>query len=365
MLKSFLLKTKKTGGGAGNKPAEILSRRILAIDIGGGTQDILIYDENQPMENCYKMILPSPTVILARKIRKLTMEKKPIYLTGELMGGGPCTRAIKLHLKKGLPVYSSPRAAKTIKDDPEKVKGLGVQITDAPPEKAETLTLSDVDLQVLQKTLESFEIEMPEEFAVAVQDHGESIDMSNRLFRFKHWERFMTEGGDISSLIYYDIPPYLTRMKSVQKVIPKALVMDTCSAALWGALEDENIARHRDKGLTLINMGNQHTFAVLLKGSIVYGLLEHHTGILTFEQLQDYVNRFKSRTVTHQEIFDSGGHGCYIKDNIQDSDSFEFTAVTGPQRHLARKLGYYEAAPYGDMMLTGSFGLVSAALTTT
>jgi len=338
-----------------------LSRRILALDVGGGTQDILIYDENQPMENCYKMILPSPTVILARKIKKMTMGNKPIFLTGNLMGGGPCTRAVKLHLQKGLPVYSSPQAAKTIKDDPDKVKSLGVQITDNPPAGAELLTLSDIDLPVLQKTLENYQIEMPEKFAVAVQDHGESIEISNRLFRFKHWEKFMKEGGDISRLAYYNIPPYLTRMKSVQKVIPGALVMDTCSAAIWGALEDENIARYREEGLTLINIGNQHTFAVLLKGSLVYGLFEHHTGILTSDQLQNYMERFKSGDLTHEEIFNSGGHGCYIKENIKNN--FEFTAVTGPQRYLARSLGYYEAAPYGDMMLTGSFGLISATLT--
>jgi hypothetical protein len=33
-------------------------------------------------------------------------------------------------------------------------------------------------------------------------------------------------------------------------------------------------------------------------------------------------------------------------------------AVTGPHRRLARGLGYHEAAPHGDMMLAGSWGLV-------
>ena len=34
--------------------------------------------------------------------------------------------------------------------------------------------------------------------------------------------------------------------------------------------------------------------------------------------------------------------------------------TTGPQRQMAADLGYHFAAPYGDMMLTGSFGLVTA-----
>jgi hypothetical protein len=33
--------------------------------------------------------------------------------------------------------------------------------------------------------------------------------------------------------------------------------------------------------------------------------------------------------------------------------------VTGPRRSIAKPLGWYEAAPYGDMMLTGCFGLLS------
>jgi hypothetical protein len=35
-------------------------------------------------------------------------------------------------------------------------------------------------------------------------------------------------------------------------------------------------------------------------------------------------------------------------------------AVTGPRRSLVEGLGYYPAAPYGNMMLAGCFGLVAA-----
>jgi hypothetical protein len=36
--------------------------------------------------------------------------------------------------------------------------------------------------------------------------------------------------------------------------------------------------------------------------------------------------------------------------------------VTGPNRHIAAPLGYYQAVPYGDMMLAGPYGLVRATL---
>ncbi|UNC92377.1 DUF1786 domain-containing protein [Candidatus Contubernalis alkaliaceticus] len=338
----------------------VLKKRILAVDVGGGTQDILVYDPAYPMENCYKMILPSQTVVLARKIRKLTNDNKPLFLNGDVMGGGPCVRALKNHLNKGLKVYATAQAAKTIKDDPKKVKDLGVEITYSAPAGVENLQMGDIDLDSLRKIFNNFEIEMPEVFAVAVQDHGESLDMSNRLFRFKHWKRFIKEGGEIKNLAYYSVPSYLTRMQSVQRLLPGALMMDTCSAAVWGALEDKEISGHRENGLTLINMGNQHTFAVLLRGSAIHGLFEHHTGILNPSQIDYYVKKLQDFSLTHDEVFDSGGHGCYISEEIQGD--FSFTAVTGPQRNLAVELGYYPAAPYGDMMLTGPFGLVSAAL---
>ena len=35
--------------------------KILAIDIGAGTQDVLLYDAQLTPENCISMILPTPT----------------------------------------------------------------------------------------------------------------------------------------------------------------------------------------------------------------------------------------------------------------------------------------------------------------
>ena len=46
--------------------------RILAIDIGTGTQDIILLDSRLDFENSYKMVLPSPTLILRKKIQAAT-----------------------------------------------------------------------------------------------------------------------------------------------------------------------------------------------------------------------------------------------------------------------------------------------------
>ena len=63
--------------------------RILAIDIGTGTQDILLFDTATEVENCLQMVMPSPTVLVARQIRDAAARGQDVLLTGTLMGGGP------------------------------------------------------------------------------------------------------------------------------------------------------------------------------------------------------------------------------------------------------------------------------------
>ena len=46
--------------------------KVLAIDVGKGTQDILLYDSTQRTENCIKMVLPSQTQIIAQRIMQAT-----------------------------------------------------------------------------------------------------------------------------------------------------------------------------------------------------------------------------------------------------------------------------------------------------
>ena len=91
--------------------------RILAIDMGTGTQDILLFDSSGPVENCLKMIMPSATEIAARRIRRATRDRRDVVLTGVTMGGGPCAWALEAHLKAGLRAYATPEAAQTFDDD--------------------------------------------------------------------------------------------------------------------------------------------------------------------------------------------------------------------------------------------------------
>ena len=86
--------------------------RLLCLDIGSGTQDILLWDTAQPAENALQLVLPSPTLLVARKIEAATTRGEAIVLTGETMGGGACTGALRNHLRAGLQAYATPEAAR-------------------------------------------------------------------------------------------------------------------------------------------------------------------------------------------------------------------------------------------------------------
>jgi uncharacterized protein (DUF1786 family) len=335
--------------------------RILAIDVGAGTQDILLYESDKPIENCVKMILPSQTSLVAGRIKRATTEGHDVFLIGNVMGGGPCVSAMKRHIKAGFSIWATPLAAKTIRDNPSEVEEMGVRIVEEAPTRAVVIETRDVDLDSLRQALALFDIELPECYAIAVQDHGETLEGSQRRFRFQHWERFVKAGGHITSLAYREIPAYFTRMKAIQADVPGALLMDTGSAAIWGALCDPAVAAHQEEGLVIVNVGNQHTVGVLLKGERVWGLFEHHTVLLTSEKLSAYVATLRRGTLSNDEVYDEHGHGAMIHADYPPDGFFEFVAVTGPNRRMAEGLGYYMAVPHGDMMLSGAFGLVAAA----
>jgi len=114
---------------------------LLAVDVGGGTQDILLFQPGQPLENALQLVLPSPTVLIGEAVERATAEGRDLLLTGVTMGGGPCSWAIEAHLKAGHRVYALPEPARTLDDDLDVVARLGVTVV--APDEAEALRSRD------------------------------------------------------------------------------------------------------------------------------------------------------------------------------------------------------------------------------
>src|SRR5437867_2846762 len=230
--------------------------RILAIDVGTGTQDILLFDSEQPVENALQLIMPSPTQIAAGRIRRATASWRPVALSGVVAGGGPCHWALEDHLRAGLPAYATAEAATTFDDDLDRVREMGVTIVGEDETltlDAERVRLRDLDLEAIRRALASFDVDgCFDGLALGCLDHGAAPPgYSDRLFRFEHLRRVVESRNDLraSAFLPEELPGYLTRARTLiacaDPGVP-TVFLDTGPAAALGALQDEPVAGERE-----------------------------------------------------------------------------------------------------------------------
>jgi uncharacterized protein (DUF1786 family) len=341
--------------------------RILAIDVGTGTQDVLVFEAGTLIENAVQLIMPSPTALVAQRVKVATADRVDLLLTGVTMGGGPDHWAVEAHLRAGLKVYATADAARTFDDDLERVTAMGIRIVDGPngTGAARRLELRDVYTAELMTALGAFGVSTAfDAVAVAVFDHGAAPPgVSDRRFRFDYLREQVDRGIGLTGFGFLadEIPERMTRMRAVASTWTGSeplFVMDTGPAAVLGALEDRRVRSvHR---VTIANLGNFHVIAALLEGGDIRSLLEHHTGELTKAKLEGYLEALAAGTLSNQSVFDDMGHGALQAGPV--SAPPELLTVIGPRRALldGSRLHPYLAVPHGDMMLAGCFGLLRA-----
>ena len=175
----------------------------------------------------------------------------------------------------------------------------------------------------------------------------------------------MNERRLIGDLFYVVdvVPPALTRLTAAAGAAAAlagdapALVADTGPAALYGALPagvDDAV---------LVNVGNGHTVCLLALAGRVAGVFEHHTSCLDGAGLELRLRRWLAGDLESEEVRADHGHGAVLAPGAADARPLGLRLiVTGPRRELLAggELPAEFAAPHGDMMLTGCFGLLRA-----
>ncbi len=291
--------------------------KILTIDIGTGTQDIFLYNSQLDLENGYKMVLPSPTMIVRGKMRQATQLRMPVLLAGVTMGGGPSAWAIEAHLKAGLAVYALPEAARTINDDLDRIQAMGITLVSEDearrlPETVQRVELGDFDFALISRTFEHFGVSLDQlaAVAVAVFDHGDAPrGVSDRRFRFDYLDQRIRQENRLSAFAYrqQDIPPSMTRLQAVARSargLPAPLVvMDTAPAAVLGATLDPQVAAR--PGMLVANVGNFHTLAFRLGPDGIEGVFEHHTGEIDLPRLEALLRRLADGTLRNEDVLTS------------------------------------------------------------
>jgi uncharacterized protein (DUF1786 family) len=302
-----------------------------------------------------------------------------------MMGGGPSAWAVEAHARAGLRVYATPQAARTLNDELDKVRAAGVEIVSddeaaALPDSVQRIPFRDFDLPAIQKALSPFGIDLSDldAIAVAVFDHGDAPPgVSDRQFRFDYLDERIRARNSLSAFAYLaeDIPPIMTRLQAVADSAGTLdcplVVMDTAPAAVLGASLDPIVAQREQRIIT--NIGNFHTLAFRMGEKGIEGVFEHHTGEIDLEKLEKLLRALADGSLKHEDVFDDMGHGALV----YSQDPFEFgndnfdVVVTGPRRSMVTTgdrgpmtakpvLHPYFAAPFGDMMIAGCFGLLAA-----
>ncbi len=344
--------------------------QILAADIGTGTQDVLLFDTEREPENALKLVMPSPTALLARAIRAVTEAGEDLLLGGVTMGGGPCSWAATEHLKAGYRVFATPDAACTFNDDLDEVAAMGVVIVSedeaAKLTAVRRLRMIDFDYGTLARAFGAFGVDLDraDVLAVAVFDHGAAPPgYSDRLFRFEYLAERIQIGAGLAGFAFPRdrIPASMTRLQAAASTTPAdrpAVVMDTAPAAVLGALEDPHVRVHPQ--VAVANVGNMHTLAFYLRDGTISGLFEHHTGRLNQAKLEKLLTQLAAGTLSHEQLFAEHGHGALVVDPTPSTP--DLVAVTGPRRGMlsGSMLRPYLAVPHGDMMMAGCWGLVRA-----
>ena len=359
--------------------------RILTVDVGTGTQDIYLYDSRIDLENGFKLVVPSPTMLVHKRLKEATRKGEAIALTGVTMGGGPSHWAARDHAKAGFPVYATAEAARTFDDDLSKVEADGIKIisddeVSALPNSVSRLRLRDFDFSAIRRSFGEFGVNLDDldAVAVAVFDHGAAPpDVSDRQFRFDYLDEHIQEKNRLSAFAFKadEVPAIMTRL---QAVVDSALrpgsgqagmdaplvVMDTAPAAVLGATLDPRVMS-RSRAL-IANVGNFHTLAFRLGPKGIEGVIEHHTGLIDLPKLEGLLKALADGSLEHEDVFGDHGHGALIyEDEPLALGEGEFdVVVTGPRRSMYQvgtsTLRPYFPAPFGDMMIAGCFGLLAA-----
>jgi len=357
--------------------------KILSVDIGTGTQDIFLYDSRLDLENGFKLVLPSPTMIVHRRLQAASAAGSAVLLTGHQMGGGPSAWAAEAHARAGLPIFATADAARTLNDEPDKVEAAGIRIISDDeaarlPDTVQRIPLRDFDLPAIRAAFAPFGVDLDDldAIAVAVFDHGAApAGVSDRQFRFDYLDERIRAENSLASFAFRstEIPAIMTRLQSVAdsagELTCPLVVMDTAPAAVLGALYDPTVAQ---RARTIIaNIGNFHTLAFRLGPGGIEGVFEHHTGEIDLPKLESLLRALADGSLKHADVFDDMGHGALIYGQTPfefGRDEFD-VVVTGPRRSMFNRqslienresLRPYFAAPFGDMMIAGCFGLLAA-----
>lgn len=343
--------------------------KILLIDIGAGTMDLLYFETSSKIH--YKAVVKSPVITLAEKLDKIDGN---ILITGVEMGGGSMSSILREKAAKNEVVISRSASA-TVNHDIEKVRATGAIVVE--DEEADQIRqsgkynyidISDLEQERIKEIVEGMGVPFSfDVIGLCAQDHGVSepgvshLDFRHNIFK----EKLDSTPFPHEMLYGYDeIPATFNRLKSMARkaqLFPaeEIYVMDSGMAAILGGTLDPAAARK--KRIIVLDIATSHTVGAAFEEGELAGFFEYHTKDITREILERYIVDLANGKLEHEKVLEQGGHGAYIRKSF-GFENLELIVSTGPKRAMAKETGLdiFPGAPMGDNMMTGTAGILEA-----
>jgi uncharacterized protein (DUF1786 family) len=343
--------------------------RILTVDIGAGTMDVLYLDTGQSEH--FKAVVKSPVASLARQIEAAAGK---LLILGREMGGGAVSRAVKERART-TDVVMSLSAAPTVHHDLDRVRSAGIRVLEDEAAEAmareggySVIEFGDLPIDRLREIVSSFDVPFSfDVIGICAQDHGVPSDGTSHLdHRHRHFQRVLDATPFPHAFLHHaeDLPPDMSRLRSIAECarsVPadEVYIMDSGMAAILGASMDPRVQQR--KNALVLDIATSHTVGAAVQGAELIGFFEYHTADITLERLEALLVDLANGDLSHARILTEGGHGAYTRRSF-GFESTEIILATGPKRalvgpsHLPIELG----APLGDNMMTGTVGVLEA-----
>ena len=366
---------------------------ILAIDVGKGTEDVMVYS-GEPIENSIQMVLPSTAQKLSKVLSKIeaATSDNPVIVKGNIMAGEPWHKEVyRLCDREKHSVVMTETSGKSLRYNLNQVKNRGVKITssqkikDYMKNEERVIHTSDVDWDRLKSVLSKEDIlDKITTILLCCQDHGEPdvAQQSTRDFRMNALYRNIEDRGDLTDLLWRhsgEIPAYFPRFRAIcedaKEAFPwisedKIFVMDSSPAVLLGALTEEiagkreSYSKESDSEKVIINVGNGHTVAAFVENEEVLAIYETHTGGVDPDGLMNDLKQIVKGELNHKQALERGAHGMIIRkegrERLEGLSEVPEIILVGPNRKILSKLPHTLSHPSGSMMMAGPVGLLAA-----
>jgi uncharacterized protein (DUF1786 family) len=343
--------------------------KLLLIDIGAGTMDMLYIDLNAGLH--YKVVAKSPVAAMTETVARC---QGNLLIDGVEMGGGRFSQSLKTHARHFRAVMTESASA-TVHHNPAIVRASGIEIIDDAAadlfrhdSSFTTIESGDLNIERIDQLIESLGVSAEfDAVGICAQDHGVPPDGVSHLdFRHNIFEAALNQQPQPEALLYRSdrIPPVFSRLNAIAQTARRLptrsiYVMDSGMAAVLGASLDPRA--HDKHRIVVIDAATSHTVCAALECGRLAGFFEYHTQDMTPHRLAQLVPALTDGKIDHDRILAAGGHGAYLRSAFGYQNT-QLVIMTGPKRNRfdSSDLPLVYGAPLGDNMMTGTAGLLEA-----